>query len=116
MRARGGFRGGFRGRGGKQHINAKAVSKLFGITEPEEEPEPEEPPEPTHSEAVLDKFFKTVLRERNPTAWVTETCKQKRWFVHSVESSKGTLKRRTFFHTVTINECKSVGKGPKKKE
>ena len=114
MRARGGFRGGFRGRGGKQHINAKAVRKFF-----EEEPEPvepPEPPEPTHSEAVLDKFFKSVLRQQNPTAWVTETCKQKRWFVHSVESSKGPLTRRTFFHTVTVNEFKAVGKGPKKKE
>ena len=108
MRARGGFRGRGRGRGGNQQFN--------GMTEPEEEPEPVEPPEPTHSEAVLDKFFKTVLRQQNPTAWVTETCKQKRWFVHSVESSKGPIKRRTFFHTVTVNEFQAVGKGPKKKE
>ena len=77
---------------------------------------PPPPPEPSHEQPVLDKFFKSVLREMNPIAWVTETSKQKRWFVHGVESSKGTLKRRTFFYTVTINDMTTVGRGPKKKE
>ena len=107
---------GNRGRGGKKNpVGGTAVNPGTEATEPVKKEVVE--PEPTHPDHVLENFFKTVLKTMNPTAWVTETSKQKHWFVHGMEGSKIFGRgRRKFIFTLTINEMVTIGNGMKKKD
>ena len=112
MMGRGGHLG--MGRGGKRLAKKNDVElEPFNQVPPPREPTPE----PQHPEEEVEKYFKKVLKDRPPGAWVNEMAKQKHWFVHGVEGSKMIGRfRRAFDFTLTIHDMVVIGKGPKKKD